>query len=33
VFIAKRGAAGIDYDSLLQELQLAAKKLHPKASR
>jgi len=32
VFIAKRGAAGIDYHSLLQELQLAAKKLHPKAS-
>ena len=32
VFIAKRGAPGIDYHSLLQELQLAAKKLHPKAS-
>ena len=33
VFIAKRGAAGIDYGSLLSELQRAAKKLRPEAAR
>ena len=33
VFIAKRGAGDIDYDSLLSELQWAAKKLRPEAAR
>ncbi len=31
VFIAKRGATSIDYDSVLSELQRAAKKLRPGA--
>jgi len=33
VFIAKRDATGIDYSSLLSELQRAAKKLRPEAAR
>jgi ribonuclease P protein component len=33
VFIAKRGSTGIDYGSLLSELQRAAKKLRPEAAR
>ncbi|MGB5286296.1 MAG: ribonuclease P protein component [Polyangiales bacterium] len=33
VFIAKRGATDIDYDSLLNELQRAAKKLRTGAMR
>jgi ribonuclease P protein component len=33
VFIAKRGSAGIDYGSLLSELNRAAKKLRPEATR
>ena len=33
VFIAKRDAASIGYDSLLAELQCAARKLRPEASR
>jgi ribonuclease P protein component len=33
VFIAKRGSTGIDYGSLLTELNRAAKKLRPKAAR
>ncbi|TFH30760.1 MAG: ribonuclease P protein component [Myxococcales bacterium] len=32
VFIAKRGSTGIDYASLLNELQRAAKKLGPEAA-
>jgi ribonuclease P protein component len=33
VFIAKRGATKIDYESLLSELGRAAKKLRPEAAR
>ena len=33
VFIAKRGSTGVDYSSLLSELQRAAKKLRPEAAR
>jgi ribonuclease P protein component len=33
VFIAKRGSTGIDYGSLLGELNRAAKKLRPEATR
>ncbi len=33
VFIAKRGATDIDYGSLLSEVQRAAKKLRPEATR
>jgi len=32
VFIAKRGATDIDYDSVLSELHRAAKKLRPEAT-
>ena len=32
VFIAKRGSTGIDYESLLNELQRSAKKLGPEAA-
>jgi ribonuclease P protein component len=32
VFIAKRGSTGIDYESLLSELQRSAKKLGPEAA-
>lgn len=31
VFIAKRGAADVDYGALLNELQRAAKRLQPEA--
>jgi len=33
VFIAKRGATEIGYESLLSELRRAAKKLQPEAAR
>ena len=33
VFIAKRGSTRIDYGSLLSELNRAAKKLRPEATR
>ena len=33
VFIAKRGSTDIAYDSLLTEVQRAAKKLQPEAAR
>ena len=33
VFIAKRGSTDIEYGALLNELELAARKLQPEASR
>jgi hypothetical protein len=33
VFIAKRGSTEIAYDSLLSEVQRAARKLQPEAAR
>ena len=33
VFIAKRGATDVDYESLLSQLQRAAQKLRPEAVR